>query len=347
MKKFIECLSFDDVLLVPQYSEVVPSEVDTSTMLGGVKLGIPILSAAMDTVTEAKMAIAMADAGGLGVIHKNLSPEDQAHQVKSLDRPVAIAVGVKDWEQRINENQLVKFIVIDSAHGHSKNALNAVTAIKKKLTLSSISSKIIAGNVVTPEAVYMLYCAGADIVKVGIGPGSICTTRLVSGCGVPQLTAIMQCAEEADKHGIPVIADGGIKCSGDIVKALAAGADAVMIGSMLAGTDEAPGDIVINEAGQKCKCYRGMGSIGAMEQGSKDRYGQSDVPKDKLVPEGVEAIVPHKGPVSKILHQLIGGLRSGMGYVGARNLYELRTKAKFIRVTNAGIRENGVHDVFI
>lgn len=345
-------LSFDDVLLVPQYSEVVPTDVDTSTSLAGLKMGIPIFSAAMDTVTEGEMAAAMAAAGGVGVVHKNLSPAEQAEEIRkarkirgchaakdSSHMPiVAIAVGVKDWGQRISECRTsLNLVVIDSAHGHSKNVMDAVSGIKKMFP----DLKVMAGNVVTQAAVMDLATAGADIIKVGIGGGSICTTRIVSGCGMPQFSAIASCAEAADRMSIPIVADGGIKCSGDIVKALAAGADAVMIGSMLAGTTEAPGEIVDG----KWKRYRGMGSIGAMERGSKDRYGQSGVAKDKLVPEGVEAMVPFKGNVSSVIHQLMGGLKSGMGYVGAKDLKELQTKAEFIQITPSGVLENGVHDV--
>jgi len=340
-----KCLSFDDVLLIPQFSEVTPAEADPKTDLAGVQMRIPILSAAMDTVTESAMAIAMAQAGGIGVVHKNLSAAEQAAEVgkvyKSIVACVAVAVGVRDWETRLLEceqgKNLTLFAVVDSAHGHSKNVLRAISGIKGKFP----HVKVIAGNVVTPGAVLALAEAGADVVKVGIGPGSICTTRLVSGCGMPQLTAVMDCVEAADQLGVSVIADGGIRCSGDIVKALAAGADAVMIGSMLAGTSEAPGEVVDG----RWKRYRGMGSVGAMERGSKDRYGQTGVEKDKLVPEGVEAMVSYKGPVASILHQLVGGLKAGMGYVGARDLTELRAKATFVCITAAGIRENGVHDV--
>ena len=343
-----EHLSFDDVLLTPRYSEVVPADVDVSTSLAGIRLKIPILSAAMDTVTESAMMTAMAAAGGIGVLHKNLSPSQQMLEVKKIkeswdhvpisNRSMAIAVGVNDWRERLLAcHGLVDLVVIDSAHGHSKNVMQAISDIKAEFR----HVKIMAGNVVTPEAVRDLAIAGADIIKCGIGPGSICTTRLVSGCGMPQFSAIMNCAEEADKLSVFLVADGGIRCSGDIVKALAAGADAVMIGSMLAGTTESPGEVVDGQ----WKNYRGMGSVAAMERGSKDRYGQSGVSKDKLVPEGVEAMVPYKGSVDGILHQLIGGLKSGMGYVGAANLSQLRSYAKFVRITTSGIRENGVHDV--
>jgi IMP dehydrogenase len=343
-----EHLSFDDVLLTPQYSEVVPADVDVSTSLAGIKLKIPILSAAMDTVTESAMMTAMAAAGGIGVLHKNLSPSQQMLEIEKVkeswghvpvsDRSTAIAVGVNDWRERLLACRgLVDLVVIDSAHGHSKNVMRAVSDIRAEFKYV----KIMAGNVVTPEAVRDLATAGADIIKCGIGPGSICTTRLVSGCGMPQFSAIMSCAEEADKLSVFLVADGGIRCSGDIVKALAAGADAVMIGSMLAGTTESPGEVVDGQ----WKNYRGMGSVAAMERGSKDRYGQSGVSKDKLVPEGVEAMVPYKGSIEGILHQLVGGLKSGMGYVGAADLSQLRSRAKFVRVTTSGIRENGVHDV--
>jgi IMP dehydrogenase len=347
-----ECLTFDDVLLIPQLSSVVPADVDCGTSLSGLKLAIPILSAAMDTVTEAAMAAAMARAGGCGVVHKNLSPAEQAAEIRKARKALgahaakgsthfptaAVAVGVRDWEQRLGEcERFVNLAVVDSAHGHSVNVLRAVSDIKAKYP----KMKIMAGNVSTAVAVRALVESGADIVKIGQGPGTICTTRLVSGCGMPQFTAVADCAEEADKHDVSIVADGGIRNSGDIVKALAAGADAVMIGSLLAGTDEAPGELM----DRRWKVYRGMGSVGAMERGSKDRYGQSGVSADKLVPEGVEAKVPYVGPLSAVLHQLVGGLRSGMGYVGAANIKELQRRARFVRVTAAGIRENGVHDV--
>ncbi len=471
-----EYLTFDDVLMKPGASSVLPAQVKTSSRLTrSIRLSIPIISAAMDTVTEAKLAIAMAQAGGLGIIHKNLEPLVQAEHVRQVKRfesgmvvnPITIAptatlgdvmqlkerfkisgIPVVDADGRLNgiiTNRDVRFatdlnmkvaelmtnenlvtvkagvdrdearkllhkyrieklivvdddykcvglitvndmekaadhpfaakdeherlrvgaatgtgdagferaemlvdagvdlIVVDTAHGHSANVIAQVTRIKKL----SNKVQIIAGNVATPEAVKALIDAGADAVKIGIGPGSICTTRVVAGVGVPQLSAIMECAEEGAKQDIPVIADGGIKLSGDLAKALAAGAEVAMIGSLLAGTDESPGEVYLYN-GRSYKAYRGMGSVGAMARGSADRYFQQEV-KDslKLVPEGIEGQVPHKGPVSAVLHQLVGGLRAAMGYVGAADLPELRSKVQFIRITSAGMRESHVHDVMI
>lgn len=341
-------LSFDDALLIPCRSDVLPKDTDVAISLTpNLKLNIPILSAAMDTVTEAPMAIAMAQMGGIGVIHKNNTIEKQCEEilkVKGLGLPVAAAIGV-DWKERGNAliNTGIDLLCIDTAHGHSKGVIDAISGIRN----AHHNVCIMAGNVATAEAVAYLARAGADITKVGIGPGSICTTRVVAGVGVPQLTAIMDCAEEADKHNVKIIADGGIKHSGDIVKALAAGANAVMVGSLFAGTDEAPGIIFMDEYGKKWKFYRGMGSIGAMSAGSKDRYSQSEVENSKLVPEGVEAKMPYHGPLKDVIHQLIGGLKSGMGYIGARTINELQTKAEFIQITNAGLKESHVHDVAI
>ncbi|MCH9765638.1 MAG: IMP dehydrogenase [Alphaproteobacteria bacterium] len=475
-------LTFDDVLVVPAASDVMPGQVDVSShVTRSIGLNIPIISSAMDTVTEARLAIAMAQEGGVGVMHRNLEPDEQARhatQVKKYEsgivlNPVTIEpdaklsealslmadhqisgipvveksgasaskgklVGIltnrdvrfatnpgqavselmtkdklitvtrdvssdeakrllhhhrieklvvvdddycciglitvkdiekaqkhpnacKDAEGRLRvaaatsvgddgfarAEQLVAagcdLVVVDTAHGHSKSVLEAVTRIK---TLSN-HVQVAAGNVATAVATKALIDAGADAVKVGIGPGSICTTRIVAGVGVPQLTAIMECADEAHKHNVSVIADGGIKYSGDIVKALAAGADCVMIGSLLAGTDEAPGETYLYQ-GRTYKAYRGMGSVGAMARGSADRYFQQEV-KDslKLVPEGIEGQVPYKGPTDAVLHQLVGGLRAGMGYTGARNLKELRDKAKFVRISPAGMRESHAHGVLI
>jgi IMP dehydrogenase len=471
-----EYLTFDDVLMKPGASSVLPAQVSTATRLTrAISLSIPIISAAMDTVTEARLAIAMAQAGGLGIIHKNLEPADQAEHVRQVKRfesgmvvnPITIApdatlgdvlalkerhrisgipvvdgggklVGIitnrdvrfatdlnmkvadlmtrenlvtvkagveraeakrllhkyrieklivvdeefrcvglitvndmekaadhplatKDEHERLRVGAAtgtgdagflraellvdagVDLIVVDTAHGHSDNVINQVTRIKK------ISNKvqIVAGNIATPEAVKALIGAGADAVKIGIGPGSICTTRVVAGVGVPQLSAVMECAEEAARQDVPVIADGGIKLSGDLAKALAAGAEVAMIGSLLAGTDESPGEVYLYN-GRSYKAYRGMGSVGAMARGSADRYFQQDV-KDslKLVPEGIEGQVPYKGPAGAVLHQLVGGLRAAMGYVGAATLPELRRKAEFIRITSAGMRESHVHDVMI
>jgi IMP dehydrogenase len=466
-------LTFDDVLLMPAKSEVLPKEADISTMLTrSIKINIPIVSAAMDTVTETNLAIAIAREGGIGIIHRAMSPERQASevdkvkksesgmildpitilpdapisealalmeryrisgipvtekgkligiltnrdlrfeinfskivsQVMTKERLITASVGttlekaqkilhkykieklpivdkennlkglitIKDIEKRkkypnsckdsvgrlrvgaaigTGENAIrraelvakagVDVIVIDTAHGHTKAVLATLKALKK-----SVDVDIIAGNVATVEATEDFIKAGVDGIKVGIGPGSICTTRIIAGAGVPQLTAIKDCASLAERHRVPLIADGGIKYSGDITKALAAGAHSVMIGSLFAGTDESPGEIVLLQ-GRSYKVYRGMGSLGAMEQGSKDRYLQAGVELAKLVPEGVEGRVPYKGPLSQSIQQLTGGLRSGMGYCGCKNLTELRKKAKFIRITNAGLRESHVHDVIV
>lgn len=475
-------LTFDDVLVVPGASDVMPGQVDVSSRLTrAIGLNIPIISSAMDTVTEARLAIAMAQEGGLGVVHRNLGIDEQARhaaQVKKYEsgivlNPVTIApdaklsealalmsehqisgipvveagsdgsargrlvgiltnrdvrfatnpsqpvselmtkdglvtvkrdvssadarrllhhhrieklvvvdddyscvglITVKDIEKAQKHPHACKdmdgrlrvaaatsvgddgfaraeklmaagcdLIVVDTAHGHSRSVLDSV----KRIKALSNHVQVAAGNVATAEATRALIDAGADAVKVGIGPGSICTTRIVAGVGVPQLTAIMQCSEEAHKQDIPVIADGGIKFSGDIVKALAAGADCVMIGSLLAGTDEAPGETYLYQ-GRTYKAYRGMGSVGAMARGSADRYFQQEV-KDslKLVPEGIEGQVPYKGPTDAVLHQLVGGLRAGMGYTGAHNLKELRDKAKFVRISPAGMRESHAHGVLI
>ncbi|MBX9864341.1 MAG: IMP dehydrogenase [Hyphomicrobium sp.] len=475
-------LTFDDVLLLPAASEVLPSQVKvTSRVTRTISLNIPILSSAMDTVTEGRLAIAMAQEGGIGVLHRNLVPEEQArhasvvkkyesgivlnpvtiqpdatldqalklmaaHDISgipvveapnkgeskgrlvgiltnrdvrfatNLNQPVAELmtkdrlitvtrdVSRDEAKRLLHQNRIEKLvvvddayhciglitvkdiekaqkhphackdpegrlrvaaattvgndgwerterllaagcdlIVVDTAHGHSKSVLDAVTRIKK----ISNSVQVVAGNVATADATRALIDAGADSIKVGIGPGSICTTRIVAGVGVPQLTAVMNCAEEAHKHDVPIIADGGIRYSGDIVKALAAGADCVMIGSLLAGTDEAPGETYLYQ-GRTYKAYRGMGSVGAMARGSADRYFQQEV-KDtlKLVPEGIEGQVPYKGPVDAVLNQLVGGLRAGMGYTGAKTLEDLRNKAQFIRISPASMRESHAHGVLI
>jgi len=467
-----EGLTFDDVLLVPQHSEVLPNQVDLTTWLTKkIKLNIPIMSAAMDTVTENRMAIAIAREGGIGIIHKNMSIEEQADQVDKVKRSehgvivdpfylskdhllsdavslmekyrisgvpitengkligiitnrdirfetdfskrieevmtsenlitapvgttlseaqeilrkhkieklplvddegylkglitikdiektiqypnsakddkgrllVGAAVGIaKDTMERIEAlvDANVDVIAVDTAHGHSQNVINLVKEIKTKFP----DLQLIAGNVATAEATRALIEAGADCIKVGIGPGSICTTRVVAGIGVPQITAIYDCAQEADKYGIPVIADGGIKYSGDITKAIAAGASVVMLGSLLAGTEESPGETEIYK-GRRFKVYRGMGSMSAMAAGSKDRYFQEDT--NKLVPEGVEGRVPYKGPLSDTVFQLVGGLRAGMGYCGTPTIQDLRAKTKFIRITGAGLRESHPHDIYI
>ncbi len=463
-------LTFDDVLLVPARSEVMPRQTDIGTRLTAkIKLNVPLISAAMDTVTESGLAIAMAREGGLGIIHRAMSIHQQALEVarvkkhesgvittpvtispsetlrdalalmekhgisglvvisggklagiltnrdlrftRDLDRKVSAAMTKKlvtarvgttleQAEKILHEHRIEKLplvdrrgtlkglittrdilnkkqypdackdragrlrvgaaigagaeaveragelvkagadvISLDSAHGHSANVMKTLKEVKKRFNV-----EVIAGNVATRQGASDLIKAGADAIKVGIGPGSICTTRVVSGVGVPQLTAIMDCCRAAGKRRIPVIADGGIKFSGDITKALAAGASCVMLGTMLAGTEEAPGDIILYQ-GRSYKAYRGMGSVGAMEAGSKDRYGQAGVEKEKLVPEGIEGQVPYKGPVSLIVHQLTGGLRAGLGYCGCKDLSELGRKARFVRISNAGLRESHVHDV--
>ncbi len=475
-----EALTFDDVLLQPAASSVLPADADTTTRLTRtITLGIPLLSAAMDTVTESGLAIAMAQAGGMGVIHRNMDIERQAEEVRKVKRfesgmvvnPITITptatladalalmarhgitglpvveqaesgpgrlVGIltnrdvrfasnpgqpvselmtkerlvtvrpgvdkeeakrllhqhriekllvvdddyrciglitvrdiekaqlnpracKDEQGRLRvaaatgtgDNGLaraealfdagVDVLVIDTAHGHSEGVLNSV----RKARRLSNATQIVAGNIATAEAVKALVDAGADAVKIGIGPGSICTTRIVAGVGVPQLTAVMEAAEEAHKHGIPAIADGGIKYSGDLAKAIAAGADCAMLGSLFAGTDEAPGEVVLYQ-GRSYKAYRGMGSVGAMARGSADRYFQQEVSDSlKLVPEGVEGRVPYKGPIANVIHQLVGGLKAAMGYTGSRTIAELQTGCTFVRITNAGLRESHVHDITV
>lgn len=358
-------LTFDDVLLIPAESHVLPNEVKLDTKLApNLQLHIPLISAGMDTVTEGNMAIAMAENGGLGVIHKNFSIEAQVEEVKkaktkavdpSLPHPAvddqgrllaAAAVGVTSDTFERAEALLeagADAIVIDTAHGHSAGVLRKIKEIRDHFPKATL----IAGNVATGEGTAALFDAGVDVVKVGIGPGSICTTRIVAGVGVPQITAIYDAASVAQKYGKKIIADGGIKYSGDVVKALAAGGNAVMLGSMFSGTTEAPGTIFTNE-GKQFKSYRGMGSVGAMSQqhGSSDRYFQGGVNEaNKLVPEGVEALVPYKGDVSNIIYQIDGGLRAGMGYVGAGTIEELIENSQFVQITNAGLRESHPHDV--
>ncbi|RHX82546.1 IMP dehydrogenase [Lactobacillus helveticus] len=360
-----KALTFDDVLLIPAESHVLPNEVDLSTKLAdNIKLNIPLVSAGMDTVTEGAMAIAMALQGGLGVVHKNMSIQAQAGEVANVKSVVvpnnttkaavddqnrllcAAAVGVTSDTFERAEALLeagADAIVIDTAHGHSAGVLRKIKEIRDHFPKQTL----IAGNVATGDATRALFDAGVDIVKVGIGPGSICTTRIVAGVGVPQITAIYDAASAAREYHKPIIADGGIKYSGDVVKALAAGGNAVMLGSMLSGTTEAPGDI-FEDNGKKYKRYRGMGSVGAMAQahGSSDRYFQGGVNEaNKLVPEGVEARVEYKGDVSDVIFQIDGGLRSGMGYCGAANIPELIEKAQFVQITNAGLRESHPHDV--
>ncbi len=422
--QFQEALTFDDVLLKPAASAVLPNQTDIRTRLSRtIELGIPLMSAAMDTVTEAAMAIAMAQVGGIGVIHKNLDPEAQANEVRKVKKfesgmvvnPVTIhpeqsladalalmsahqisgipvvkqgkkllvvdgayrcigLITVKDIEKAnkfpgaskdekgrlrtaaatgvgddgLRRAQLlidaeIDMIVVDTAHGHSRGVLDAVSRVKK---LSNYT-QVMAGNIATAEGAQALIDAGADAVKIGIGPGSICTTRVVAGVGVPQLTAILEAAEVCRAAGVPAIGDGGIKYSGDLAKALAAGADCAMIGSLLAGTDEAPGEVVLYQ-GRSYKSYRGMGSLGAMARGSADRYFQQEVESSlKLVPEGIEGRVPYQGPVGNIIHQLVGGLRAAMGYTGCATIRELQTNRQFLRITGSGLRESHVHDVDI
>jgi IMP dehydrogenase len=471
--KLREALTFDDVLLVPSYSEVLPKDVDVrSRLCRGMDLFVPIVSAAMDSVTEARTAITMAREGGIGILHKNLPIEEQAREVErvkraesgmilgpvtarpsqslrsalevmrehdisgvpivegerpvgiltardirfeqNLDQPVSalmtkelvtVPPGVsvdeakrllhthriekllvvdgegrlvglitikdilqadkypqanKDEQRRLRVGAAigpgpdrhertaalvaagVDVIVVDTAHGHSKGVLDAARATRKEFP----GVRLIAGNVASAEATEALIDAGVDAVKVGIGPGSICTTRVVAGVGVPQITAIADCARVADRFDVPIIADGGVKHSGDVTKAIAAGASCVMIGSLFAGTDESPGDLVLYQ-GRSYKVYRGMGSLGAMKKGSRDRYGQAGTADEKLVPEGIEGRVPHRGSLASILYQLVGGLRSGMGYTGSKNIQELRTVAKFVRITSQGLKESHVHDVII
>ncbi|KRO08020.1 inosine-5-monophosphate dehydrogenase [Paucilactobacillus hokkaidonensis] len=366
--KFVkQGLTFDDVLLIPAKSDVLPNEVDLSVQLAkNIKLNVPFLSAGMDTVTENSMAIAMALQGGMGVIHKNMTIQDQAGEVaavKGVDLTgnfdkaavddkkrllVAAAVGVTsdtfDRAQALLDAG-VDAIVIDTAHGHSAGVLRKIKEIRDHFP----DATLIAGNVATGEGAEALYDSGVDVVKVGIGPGSICTTRVVAGVGVPQITAIYDAAAVARKYGKTIIADGGIKYSGDIVKALAAGGNAVMLGSMFSGTTEAPGEI-FEDHGKKFKSYRGMGSMAAMSQshGSSDRYFQGGVNEaNKLVPEGIEARVEYKGDVTDIIFQLVGGLRSGMGYTGAPDIQTLIDNAQFVQISNAGLVESHPHDVQI
>ncbi len=401
-----EALTFDDVLLLPARSEVVPGRVDVATQLTrNIGLNIPLVSAAMDTVTDSRLAIAMAQQGGVGIIHKNLTIEAQAAEVDKVKRsesgmivdpvtigpdqkiaealdlmhkfkisgvPVtdrggrllgiltnyphackdalgrlrvgaAVGVGPEELERaRALVDARVDVLVVDTAHGHSAGVMETVRALRK--TFAGVD--LVAGNVATEEGAEDLMKLGVDAVKVGIGPGSICTTRVVTGVGVPQVTAIAQCARAARRHGVPLLADGGIKFSGDITKALAAGAASIMIGSLFAGTEESPGETILYQ-GRTFKVYRGMGSIGAMRQGSADRYFQEPGAEDKLVPEGIEGMVPYKGSLQALVPQLVGGLRAGMGYCGARDIETLRREARFIRITPAGLKEGHAHDVVI
>ena len=348
MEPIKEALTFDDVLLLPRYSSIVPANTDLNVDLSdNINLELPFMSSAMDTVTESKMAIAMAKNGGIGIIHRNLSIKKQCDEVKKVKKKnlkVGAAIGTSENELKRAKN-LIDFgtdmIVIDTAHGHSNNVLNILKKIKK----FSKNITICVGNIATSEAAKLLYNSGADILKVGIGPGSICTTRMVAGIGVPQITALLNVKSAMKKKKIKIISDGGIKFSGDIIKAIAAGADAIMMGSIFAGTEESPGK-KFRFKNKMYKLYRGMGSIGAMSSGSSERYFQKNFKdKSKFVPEGVESRVLYKGKISKIIYQLQGGLRSSMGYIGARKLNDISKKSKFIKITKAGFYESMVHSV--
>ncbi len=344
-----EALTFDDVTLAPNYSEILPSETDTSVSLTkNLKLKIPLLSSAMDTVTESKMAIAIAKSGGIGVIHRNLDTKTQVSEIRKVKKhslKVGAAVGASDKEfNRAKEiiREGVDLIVVDTAHGHTRKVGEIIKQIKK---FKNNKTALCAGNIATPDAAKFLIKLGVDIIKVGIGPGSICTTRLVAGIGVPQLSAILSVRNGIKNKKIKIISDGGIKYSGDLAKAFAAGADAVMIGSLFAGTDETPGKL-IKKNGKIFKSFRGMGSVGAMNKGSADRYFQNKQ-KDmsKYVPEGVEGYVKYKGDVGSIIYKLVGGLKSSMGYLGSKNIIGLRNKPKFVKITKAGFYESMVHNV--
>ena len=346
MEAIKEALTFDDVLLLPRFSEILPSDTNiTVNLTKNIKLKTPFLSSAMDTVTESMMAIAIAKSGGIGIIHRNLNIKKQSKEVgrvKKKNLLVGAAIGT-NTEDIIRAKSLVDsgvdLIVIDTAHGHSKKVLNILKNIKKN------KIPICVGNIATAEAAKKLYNSGADIIKVGIGPGSICTTRMVAGIGVPQITAIMEVHKALKGKKVKIISDGGIKFSGDIAKAIAAGADAIMMGSIFAGTHESPGK-KFKIKNKFYKQYRGMGSIGAMSAGSSNRYFQKNYKdKSKFVPEGVDGRVEYKGNVSKIIYQLKGGLRSSMGYIGAKNLNDIKKNAKFIKITKAGFYESMVHSV--
>ncbi len=344
-----EALTFDDVTLVPKYSEILPSDAHTNVSLTKhLKLKIPLLSSAMDTVTESRMAIAIAKAGGIGVIHRNLDIKKQLSEIKKVKKQkliVGAAVGAAPNEF-IRSKEIIKegvdLIVVDTAHGHTKKVAEIIKYIKK---IKTNKIALCAGNIATPEAAKFLIKLGVDIIKVGIGPGSICTTRLVAGIGVPQLSAILNVRRSLRNKNVKIISDGGIKYSGDLAKAFAAGADAVMIGSLFAGTNETPGKL-IKKNGQLFKSFRGMGSVGAMNKGSADRYFQKKQ-KDtsKYVPEGVEGYVKYKGDVESIIYKLIGGLKSSMGYLGSKTIIKLRNKPQFVKITKAGFYESMVHNV--
>ncbi len=344
-----EALTFDDVTLAPKYSNILPSDVDTSIKLTDtLKLKIPLLSSAMDTVTESKMAIAIAKAGGLGIIHRNLDFKKQVLEIKKVKKQnllvgAAIGAGPNEFKRAeliLKEN--LDMVVVDTAHGHTKKVAEIIKFIKR---VKNKKTALCAGNIATPDAAKFLIKLGVDIIKVGIGPGSICTTRLVAGIGVPQLSAILNVKNGIKKNKVKIISDGGVKYSGDLAKAFAAGADAVMIGSLLAGTDEAPGKL-IKRNGKLFKSFRGMGSVGAMNKGSSDRYFQSKQ-KDisKYVPEGVEGLAKYKGKVDRIIYKLVGGLRSSMGYLGSKQIKDLRNKPQFVKITKAGFYESMVHNV--
>jgi len=346
-----EALTFDDVTLAPKYSEILPSEVDTSIKLTEIlKLKIPVLSSAMDTVTESKMAIEIAKVGGIGIIHRNLDIKKQVLEIKKVQKKklivgAAVGAGPKEFKRAeaiLKEN--IDMIVVDTAHGHTKKVSEIIKFVKK---IKNKKTALCAGNIATPEAAKFLIKLGVDIIKVGIGPGSICTTRLVAGIGVPQLSAILNVRNGVTNKKTKIISDGGIKYSGDLAKAFAAGADAVMIGSLFSGTDETPGKL-IRRNGKLFKSFRGMGSVGAMNKGSADRYFQSKQ-KDtsKYVPEGVEGFVKYKGKVADIVFKLIGGLRSSMGYLGSKQIKYLRNKPRFVKITKAGFYESMVHNVDI
>jgi IMP dehydrogenase len=339
-------LTFDDVLLAPAYSQVLPRQADSATQLTRtLKLHVPLIAAGMDTVCEAPMAIALGKAGAAGAIHKNMPLARQAAEIEKVKQAGHLAVAAISSGDEARVETLLKAgadaLVADSAHGHSHNMLSLITTLKQKFP----RCQVIGGNVATAEGALALIEAGADAVKVGIGPGSICTTRVVAGVGVPQLTAILDCATVCRKHNVPLIADGGVRLSGDFAKAIAAGASVVMGGSLFAGTDEAPGETVTLE-GQNFKSYRGMGSISAMKEGSASRYLQDmKTEPAKLVAEGIEGYVRSKGPVGDVVFQMVGGLRAAMGYLGAATIPEMWARARFVRLTNAGLRESHPHDV--
>ncbi len=344
-----EALTFDDVTLSPRYSKILPADADTSIKLSKtLKLKIPILSSAMDTITESKMAIALAKAGGLGIIHRNLDLKDQVLEIRKVKKHkllvgAAVGAGPKEFKRAqviLKEN--LDMIVVDTAHGHTKKVSEIIKFIKK---IKNKKTALCAGNIATPEAAKFLLKLGVDIIKVGIGPGSICTTRLVAGIGVPQLSAILNVRNGIKNKSVKIISDGGIKYSGDLAKAFAAGADAVMIGSLFAGTDETPGKL-IERNGKLFKSFRGMGSVGAMNKGSSDRYFQTKQ-KDisKYVPEGVEGLSKYKGKVDGVIYKLVGGLRSSMGYLGSKQIKYLRNKPQFVKITKAGFYESMVHNV--